>query len=487
LRVQSGLQYGEARVNNEKLGGQLRDKSTGESADRRSLLKWAMLGGGAAVAGLFRGAAADAEPPKREQDAQSAVDRATRGMPAPRIKDVTVIEVGGGANNDSTVVKVTTDQDGLYGYGCATATFPGGRAKLVRAAVEQYLKPIAVGRSADRIEQIWQLCYMSSYYKNDFVLNCAIGGLCDALWDIKGRQAGMPVYQLVGGKLRDAAEFYLHVGFGGGDDPAKQLVENSKKLAATGCRFLLVAMFLRDGAGTTLDGQPKFDDGSTPFDRDKEIRKVLTSFEAFRKQMPPEIGLGIDVHSLLDPIRGLQFGKDMEQFRLFYCEDLFSPEEAGHYRILRQQSATPLAIGELWNNPHEWQPLVEERLIDYIRHHVSHIGGFTAARKIAAFASNYEVKFAWHGAPTSPVGRMTNLTLDLTNTNFGIHEHFEFSSLVQDIYHGAAEIKDGYAWISEKPGWGIEIDEALAAKHPITDEHPNEFRTPDGSVIEGTG
>jgi mannonate dehydratase len=480
------MHRGEARMNDEKLEGRATRKSKSKAADRRAMLKWALLGGGAAVASFFRDPTADAAT-VREQEAQTAADRATRGMPAPRIKDVTVIEVGGGYNNDSTVVKVTTDQAGLYGYGCATATFPGGRAKLIRAAVEDYLKPIVVGRTADRIEQIWQLCYMSSYYKNDFVLNCAIGGVCDALWDIKGRQAGMPVYQLVGGKLRDAADIYLHVGLGGGDDPGKALVENSKKLVQQGCRFLLVAMFLRDGAGTTLYGQPKFDDGSTPFDRDKETRKIITAFEAFRKEMPPEIGLGVDVHSLLDPIRAVQFGKDMEQFRLFYCEDLLSPEEAGHYRILRQQCATPLAIGELWNNPHEWQPLVEERLIDYIRHHVSHIGGFTAARKIAAFSANYEVKFAWHGGPNSPVGHMTNLTLDLTNTNFGIHEHFDYTPLVEDIFHGGAEIKDGYAWISEKPGWGIEIDEALAAKHPITDEHPNEFRTPDGSVIEGTG
>jgi mannonate dehydratase len=480
------MQHGEARMNDSKPDSRATRKPESGAADRREMLKWALVGGGAAVASFFASTPADAAT-ARKQAAQTAADSATRGMPAPRIKDVTVIEVGGGFNNDSTVVKVTTDQAGLYGYGCATATFPGGRAKLVRAAVEQYLKPMVIGRTADRIEQIWQLCYMSSYYKNDFVLNCAIGGVCDALWDIKGRQAGMPVYQLVGGKLRDAADIYLHVGLGGGDDPGKALVENSKKLVQQGCRFLLVAMFLRDGAGTTLYGQPKFEDGSTPFDRDKETRKIIAAFEAFRKEMPPEIGLGVDVHSLLDPVRAVQFAKDMEPFRLFYCEDLFSPEEAGHYRIVRQQCATPLAIGELWNNPHEWQPLVEERSIDYIRHHVSHVGGFTAARKIAAFAANYEVKFAWHGAPNSPVGRMANLTLDLTNTNFGIHEHFDYTPLVEDIFHGAAEIKDGYAWISEKPGWGIEIDEALAAKHPITDERPNEFRTPDGSVIEGTG
>ena len=457
----------------------------GRVESRRTLLQYAMLSGGAALASILRNTPAAAASP-RDQDAQAAAERATRGMPAPRIKDVTVIEVGGGGVNDSMVVKVTTDQAGLHGYGCATATFPGGRTKLVSAAIEQYLKPLVLGRTTDRIEQIWQICYLSSYYKNDTILNCAIGGLCDALWDIKGRQAGMPVYQLVGGKCREAADIYLHVSLGT-QDPGRQLVENSRKLVEKGCRNLLVAMFVRDGAANNLFGQPKFEDGSVAFDRDKETRKVIAAFETFRKEMPAQIGLAIDVHSLLDSIRAVQFAKDVEAFRLFYCEDLLPPEEAGHYRMVRQLCTTPLAIGELWNNPSEWRPLVQERQIDYIRHHVSHIGGFTAARKIAAFAENYEVKFAWHGAPNSPVGHMTNLTLDLTHPNFGIHEHFDYPPLVQDVFHGCLEIRDGYAWISDKPGWGIEVDEALAAKHPISDEHPNEFRAIDGSVIQGTG
>ncbi len=467
-------------------GGVGTDDTAENAQDRRTILKWAMLGGGAVIANLFRGSAARAADSPKEEAARAAVERATRGMPAPRIRDVKVIQVGGGGINDSTVVKVTTDQAGLYGYGCATATFPGGRARLVAAAVDQYLKPLVMGRTTDRIEQIWQLCYMSSYYKNDTVLNAAIGGLCDALWDIKGRQAGMPVYQLVGGKCREAADIYLHVGMGS-KDPGRELVENARKLVATGCRYLLVAMFIRDGAVNTLYGEPRFEDGSRPYDRDKETRKILTAFEAFRKEMPPEIGLGVDVHSSLDSIRAVQFGKDVEPFKLFYCEDLLAPEESGHYQIVRQLCTTPLAIGELWNNPHEWRPLVEGRQIDYIRHHVSHVGGFTAARKIAAFAENFEVKFSWHGAPNSPVGHMTNLTLDLTQENFGIHEHVDYPPLVRDIFQGCLEVRDGYAWINERPGWGIEVDEALAAKHPITDEHPNEMRAPDGSIIQGTG
>src|SRR5665213_4502421 len=217
-------------------------KNTADDAQgRRALLKMAMLGGGAALAGVMQ-TSQSAEPSPKEQQAQGAVDRATRGMPTPRIKDVRVIQIGGGGVNDSTIVKVETDQAGLYGYGCATNTFPGGRAKLVAAAVEQYLKPIVVGRTVDRIEQIWQICYMSSYYKNDAVLNCAIGGVCDALWDIKGRQAGMPVYQLVGGKCREAADIYLHANLGA-QDPGKQLLESATKMTEAGCRFILVAMF----------------------------------------------------------------------------------------------------------------------------------------------------------------------------------------------------------------------------------------------------
>jgi mannonate dehydratase len=454
---------------------------------RRAFLRGAMLAGGAALARVTANSQVLAGGTQaKDEKAQEAVERATRGMPAPRIKDVKAIEVGGGGINDSTIVKVTTDQAGLYGYGCATATFPGGRAKLVTAAVEQYLKPLVTGRTVDRIEQIWQLCYLSSYYKNDTVLNCAIAGVCDALWDIKGRQAGMPVYQLVGGKCREAADIYLHVNMGA-QDPGRQLVENAMPLVKQGCRNFLVAMFQWDGTVNNLFGQPRFEDGSAAFDRDKVTRKILAAFEVFRKEMPPGIGLGVDVHSLLDSVRGVQFAKDLERFRLFYCEDLLAPEESGHYKIVRQQCSTPLAIGELWNNPHEWRPLVQERQIDYIRHHVSHIGGFTAARKIAVFGENFEVKFAWHGAPNSPVGRMTNLTLDLTHGNFGIHEHIDYPPLVQDIFQGRAEIKNGYAWISERPGWGIEVDEALAARHPITDEHPNEFRSIDGTVIQGTG
>src|ERR1700747_1790470 len=179
------------------------------SMQRRYLLK------SVASAGLL----AAATPLVRSQQQLASVGRA---MPAPRIKDISVIECQP-AGVRLTVVKITTDQDGLYGYGCATFT---QRADLVAPAVERYLKPFLIGKTTDRIEDIWQACYDSSYWKNGPILNNAISGVDQALWDIKGRQAGMPVYQLVGGKCRDAADVYLHVNMGA-QDPGKQLIDNS--------------------------------------------------------------------------------------------------------------------------------------------------------------------------------------------------------------------------------------------------------------------
>lgn len=459
----------------------------GARNDRRTWLKKMLLGGGAALTGLLQHPdCALAAPKLAKSPEDSTANLRAPGEPLPKIRGVKVIDVAGGGVHDVTIVKVTTDQPGLYGYGCASIAMPGGRSKLVRAVVEHYLSPFVAGRAVDRIEQIWQLCYQSSYYKNDHVQNTAIGGLCDALWDIKGRQAGMPVYQLVGGKCRDAAEVYMHAEMGN-DDSGRELLENTRSLIAKGYQNVLIAMGRRHGTIKNLYGESRFDDGSLVFNRDLEIRKVLAALEVFRTEIPSNVGLGVDVHSLLDPPRAAQFGKDLERFRLFYCEDLLSTDDQMFYSNVRRHCTTPLAMGELWNNPHEWRPLIEERLIDYIRHHVSHIGGFTAARKVAILAENFGIKFAWHGGPNSPIGHMTNLTLDLTHPNFGIHEHFEYPPLIQDIFHGCLQIRNGYAYVSEKPGWGIEVDEVLAAKHPIIKERPSEFRTPDGSVISGTG
>ncbi len=417
----------------------------------------------------------------REQQAQETAARATRGLAQPKIRDISVIETQP-AGVRLTVIKITTDQDGLYGYGCATFT---QRADLVRPAVEKYLKPLLLGKTTDRIEDIWQTCYDSSYWKNGPVLNNAISGVDQALWDIKGRQAGMPVYQLVGGKCREAAQVYRHAR---GTEP-KAIIEDCRKLMAEGTRYIHVG-----GGG---QGQPPNLKGlheGPVFDPQVQARETLRLFGAFRKELGGEVGLGYDVHERFPVTLAVQFCKQAEQYDPYFIEDPLSPEDLAWFRNIRQQCATPIAMGELFNSPHEWQPLISERLIDYIRVHVSQSGGFTPARKIALLAEPFGVRTAWHGpGDVSPVGHAVNLTLDVTCYNFGIQEWSGFGQAAQEIFQGCPVLKDGYAYVNERPGWGIEVDEKAAAKFPFGADTGDrrrlnggwgEVRLQDGTVIK---
>jgi mannonate dehydratase len=441
--------------------------------DRREYFK---LG----VAGAV-GAALSAQPlAAQEQEA-----RATRGLPTPIIKDMKVINTQP-AGVRLTVVKVLTDQDGLYGYGCATFT---QRADLVGPAVEKYLKPLLVGKPADRIEDTWQACYNSSYWRNGPVLNNAISGVDQALWDIKGRQANMPVYQLLGGKAREAALTYATIG---ATEPS-EAVDRVRGMMAKGFRVIKVMVGVPGmssygpGSGPPMKGLhpgPVWEPG--PYMR--LTRRVL---EECRRQLGEEVELIHDVHERVSPHQAVQFAKELEPIRLFYLEDPLSPEQIDYFRQIRQQCATSIAMGELFNNPHEWHPLIAGRLIDYIRVHLSQAGGLTPARKIAILAELYGVRTAWHGpGDVSPVGHTAQLHLDLASTNFGIQEGGVITGLEAEIFKGCATYKDGYLYASDAPGWGIEVDEQLAAKHPFRDgpDHLNGgwgiVRRYDGTVIK---
>ena len=418
---------------------------------RRSLLRMATAG---AASGLLT---------KREAAAQAQVQRATSGMPSPKIKDITAIETAP-AGLRLTVVKVTTDQDGLYGYGCATFT---QRADLVRPAVERYLKPLLVGKPADRIEDTWQMCYNSSYWRNGPVLNNAISGVDQALWDIKGRQAGMPVYQLLGGKAREAADCYGHAS--GGE--ISEVLDNARKWMDRGFRHVRIQVGVPGMAGYgSARGAAKVEalHSAPVYEPAAYIRRALALFEQARKELGDEIELLHDVHERISQSQALQFCKDVEKFRLFFLEDPVSPEDIAWFRLMRQQCATPLAMGELFNSPHEWNPLIAERLIDYIRVHVSQAGGLTPCRKMAAMGEIFGVKTAWHGpGDVSPVGHAANVTLDIACYNFGIQEYSTFNERTQEVFQGCPVMKDGYLYANEAPGWGIEVNEKLAAKYPF--------------------
>ncbi len=397
-------------------------------------------------------------------------------MPKPiTIEDVRVILTQPGKSR-LAIVKVITSEPGLYGLGCATFT---QRIFAVATAIERHLKPFLLGRDVDRIEEIWNMSMVHGYWRNGPVLNNAISGVDQALWDIKGKRAGMPVCDLLGGKSRGAAHVYVHAD----GDSKEEVAENVKAYMARGFRFVRVQMGGYGGAGSPMVKPRNAPEGAYYDPRDY-CRRMLDMIAYVREQVGEAVELLHDIHERLVPIHAVEFAKDVEEFKLFFLEDALAPEDIHWFRMMRGQCATPLAMGELFNNPHEWQMLIQERLIDFIRMHISQMGGITPARNVAIFADMYGVRTAWHGpGDTSPVGHAANLQLDLWHPNFGVQEWYQPSELDYEIFPGLPIIEDGYLYPNDQPGLGIDIDEGLAAKYPPRDivEDWTQTRLPDGS------
>jgi len=391
------------------------------------------------------------------------------------IKDVRTI-LTQPAGSRLIVVKVITSEPDLYGLGCATFT---QRFHAVHAAIEKHLKPFLIGRDVSCIEETWQMLMVNGYWRNGPVLNNAVSGIDMALWDIQGKLAGMPVYQLLGGKCREGAAVYVHAD---GRDP-EEVVDNVSRFASEGYRYIRIQMGGYGGIAARIVKPVGAPDGAY-FDPREYARRMLHMMAFVRQSLGEEIELLHDVHERLSPIDAVQFSKDVEQFKLFFLEDILAPEDIRWFERVRQQSATPLAMGELFNHPREWQPLISGRLIDFIRMHISQMGGITPARNVAAFANMYGIRTAWHGpGDVSPVGHAANLHLDLWAPNFGIQEWCRFPEIVYEIFPGTPEVRNGYMVANERPGFGIDINEALAAKFPCEDEviEWTQTRLPDGS------
>ena len=391
------------------------------------------------------------------------------------IRDVQTILTQPGPSR-LVIVKVLTSEEGLYGLGCGTFT---QRVFAVEAAVERHLKPFLIGRDVDRIEEIWQMSMVHGYWRNGPVLNNAISGVDEALWDIKGKRAGMPLYQLLGGKSREAAAVYAHAD----GHNRHEVAENAERLVEEGYRHVRVQMGGYGGEGSGLHKPAGAPEGNY-FDPRGYARSMLVMIAHVRDRLDDGIELLHDVHERLHPIDAVKFAKDVEQYRLFFLEDLLAPEDLGWFKTIRRQAATPLAMGELFNNPHEWRSLITDQLIDFVRMHISQIGGITPARNIAAFADMFGVRTAWHGpGDTSPVGHAANLHLDVWAPNFGIQEWYRPSEVEYEMFPGMPEVVDGYLYPNDRPGLGIEIDEKLAAAYPCQEivEQWTQTRLPDGS------
>jgi mannonate dehydratase len=414
---------------------------------------------------------------------------AAPGKEPVRIRDVKVILTAPDGIR-LVIVKVETSEPGLYGVGCATFT---QRPLAVVAAIEEYLKPFVIGKDVHEIEDIWQSAFVSSYWRSGPVLNNAMSGIDMALWDIKGKLAGMPVYQLLGGKTRKAAWVYVHAS---GSDFA-EVEEDVQQYLERGFRYIRCQVAV-PGSSTygvgkkTKDQAPArtshLDPMQDPWDPAAYVRIVPKLFDHVRSRFGEEIELLHDIHERVAPMQAINLARDLDQFKLFFLEDPFAPEDNGYFPLLRQHSTTPIAMGELYVNPHEYVPLIQERLIDFIRVHISDIGGLSPARKLAALCEYYGVRTAWHGpGDASPVAHAANLQLDLACYNFGIQESYLFPERTQAVFPGCPEIRDGMMWSNEQPGLGIDIDETEAVKYPFPDAVYNgawpAIRQPDGTVV----
>jgi len=396
------------------------------------------------------------------------------------------------------IVKVETSEPGLYGLGCATFT---QRIRLVESAVNQYLAAFLVGKDPDNIEDLWQAMFQSSYWRNGPVLMNALSGVDAALWDIKGKRANMPLYQLLGGKCRVAVPVYRHAA----GPTVESVAAQAKIFWDQGVKHIRIQVGVPgqatyggagNGASTnkppgsflTASGAVGSHFTGDLFEPAYYRRSVPKLFKYIREQLGDEPELLHDMHERLNPIDAVGLCKELEQYRPFFLEDPFSPEDVGYFKILRQQCAAPIAMGELFNNPNEYVDIIKDRLIDFIRCHLSQVGGISAARKIAALCEYFRVRTAWHGpGDTSPVGHAAHVHLDLATSNFGIQEAPGFNDALKEVFPGCPELKNGMLWSNEKPGLGIDINEELAAKYPIRDDPPfdlgwGRLRDRDGSI-----
>jgi mannonate dehydratase len=382
------------------------------------------------------------------------------------------------------VVKVETDQPGLYGLGCATFT---QRPTLVARALDEYLDPLLRGRDPSNLEDLWHMMMVNSYWRNGPVLNNAIGGVDIALWDIKGKVANMPVYELWGGKCREAAMVYRHADGRDREEVLDNVIEYREQgyravrcqLGGYGGRVKDIreatAVPSRDAPQAThrMKDMDRLDSAfpGAYYDPDVYARSIPPLFDYVRSKIGFELFLLHDIHERLAPIDAIRMAKALEPYRLFFLEDPLAPDQIEWFRRLREQSATPIAMGELHDNPVEWKPLVVEQLIDFIRTHISAIGGVTPARKLAALCEAFGVRTAWHGpGDVSPIGHAANLHLDLACHNFGVQEIINFGEALYEVFPGTPILRNGYLWANEKPGFGVDIDEERAAKYPITVE-----------------
>ena len=398
-----------------------------------------------------------------------------------KITEAKVIITSPGRNFVS--LKIYTDE-GLYGVGDATLN---GRELSVASYLNDHIVPMLVGRDPHQIEDIWQFLYRGAYWRKGPVTMTAISAVDMALWDIKAKAANMPLYQLLGGKSRSGVMVYGHAN----GDSIEETVDEVGKFLNDG--YLAVRAQsgipgLKSIYGVSKDKmfyEPA--DSDLPTENEWSTTKYLDSipklFDTLRNAYGNEPHLLHDVHHRLTPIEAARLGKDLESFRLFWLEDAVPAENQAGFRTIRQNTVTPLAVGEIFNTIWDCKELLEEQLIDYIRTSVVHAGGITHLRRIADFASLFHVRTGCHGATDlSPICMGAALHFDLWVPNFGIQEYMRHSEETNAVFPHSYSFSNGYMYPGETAGHGVDINEKLAAKYPYQRAYLPVNRLEDGTM-----
>jgi len=381
------------------------------------------------------------------------------------------------------VVRVDTSEPGLYGLGCATFT---QRFHAVAATVDQHVAPMLVGRHPADIEDINRLVHLSSYWRNGPVLNNALSGVDQALWDIAGKRAGMPVYELLGGRVRAGADTYLHAA----GASIMDTIEHAQSLTGQGYRHVRLQT---GGPGLGTYGAPGTPGGypSAPYPDGWDVNRYLAAtprlFEAARSALGDEVELLHDVHSRLTPKQAVVLARALEPYRLFFLEDVVAPEHYDRLPEVTAASPVPIAVGEQLSSLTDAARFVQTHAVDLLRVHVSTVGGLSACRKLVALCELNGIRTAWHGpGDVSPVGVAANIALDVTTSAFGIQEGHVYNEATHEVFPGTPTAVNGYLYPSDQPDWGVDLDEKAAARHePETGLHERwaaRVRRPDGGL-----
>ncbi|HEX5109854.1 MAG TPA: D-mannonate dehydratase ManD [Vicinamibacterales bacterium] len=373
---------------------------------------------------------------------------------------------------------------GVYGLGDATLN---GRELAVASYLSDHVVPLLVGRDARRIEDIWQLLYKGAYWRRGPVTMTAIAAVDMALWDIKGKALGTPVYQLLGGASREAVLVYGHASGSTIDEAvaaAGAFVERGYQAVRAQCG--VPGLRQTYGIGKGGEAYEPAERGvlqETAWSSERYLASVPPLFDRLRRELGPDIHLLHDVHHRLTPIEAARLGGALEPFHLFWMEDPTPAENQESFRLIRQHTTTPLAVGEVFNSIHDCRQLIQEQLIDYIRTTVVHAGGISHLRKIASLAELYQVRTGSHGATDlSPVSMAAALHFDLSVHNFGIQEYMPHSADTNRVFPHSYTFERGMMYPGDAPGLGVDIDEGLAATFPYTQAYLPVARLLDGTV-----